>query len=590
MAINVPYNPVPQESPARAPIPEVRPAVVEEAFGSSIAQAVGVGGRELEKIGDQIHQRAIALQDLENQTAATEADNAFMIASAKLHADFQTREGVNAGPKALEKYTQDISQLRDKIGGESLNNPVSRKLYDRSTRGTVARSIFNAAGHSATQMKRANGDALTSRVDLSVQSFSQDPNPETFDARFGPVAADVVALGNLHGWSREKTADEILKVRSRARVEQIRTMAQRSPFEAEALYNENKDQIHWTQRDSVENLVHGGTVNVKARFIDEQVNADLKEGEPDPKKGVEERVKEAREAAKKQSDDPLLGDHAAQRTRASYNQFRQDQRDTIQRNDQTMLGGIAGYTNQNGVAYNSRDDLYAFGTKAEIAIYDSAKPSERKKYDTWMAKNAKGEVLLTPERRSKYEELLGLSEETPTEFMSKDIMAEDLTKEQQRQLFTRRDRILKSPGKDPRIGRAMIEVAPTLQAMGITPQNDKEAYLRFRGALSDTMRQEEASQKKPLNADQINKLSARILQTIKTPGYIWGDIWPNQAPMFNLDVPESDANRIKNSPAWLSSGVEPTDEQIQRIYFLERYNKLYGAQRSGDKPTGVGHN
>lgn len=588
MAISVPYNPVPQESPARAPIPELSPVVTEEAFGSSIAQAIGGLGREAEKIGDQIFQRAIALQDLENQTMATEADNQFMLESAKVHAEFQSLEGQNAGPKALEKYTQDLSKIRADIG-KGLGNPVARRLYDRGTRNTLARSIFNAAGHSAAQMKRANGDALAARVDLSMQDFSADPNQETFDARFGPVAADVIRLGDLHGWSREKTESEIAKVRGKARVEQIRGMAQREPFAAEKLYNEVKDEIHWTQQDSVQNLVQGGTANVKARFIDDEVNADLKTGEPDEKKGVEERVREAREKAAKESKDPLLGDYAAQRARATYNQYLQDKRDNVQRNDQTMLGGINGYTNPGGRVYNSRDDLYAFGTKEEIAIYDAASPKERKKYDTWMAKNAKGEVILTPERRAKYEELLGLSEESPVEFMTKDIMAEDLTKEQQQKLFTRRDQILKSPGKDPRISRAMMQVAPTLQAMGITPQDDKQAFLRFRGALSDLMRQEEASQKKPLTTEQIDKLSSRILQTIKTPGYIWGDIWPNKAPMFNLEVPESEANRIKNSPAWISAGVDPTDEQIQRIYFLERYNKLYGAQRSGDKPTGVGH-
>lgn len=587
MAISVPYNPVP-EAPSRAPIPEVRPAVVEEAFGSGIARGISGLGREVENVGNQIFQRAIALQDLENQTQAEEANNRFVRESAQLHANFNSLEGINAGPKALEKYTSDLETLRSKIG-EDLTNSAARRLYDRGTRGQLARHVFNGAGHAASQMKAANKQALVSSMDLDMQGFSSDPNPETFDQRFQDIRQKVLRLGANEGWTEPKLNDEILKMRSRARIEQIRGLAQRQPFEAERLYNEHKDEIHWTQQDSVGNLVHGGTANVKARFIDEEVNADLKSGEPDEKKGVEERVKEAREKAAKESQDPLLGDYAAQRTRATYNQFRQDERDRIQRNDQTMLGGIAGYTSPGGRLYNSRDDLYAFGSPEEIRIYDSASPKERKKYDTWMAKNAKGEVLPSPERRAKYEELLGLSEENPVEFMTKDIMSEDLTREQKGKLFTRRDQIIKSPGKDPRISRAMIQVAPTLQAMGITPTEDKQAFLRFRGALSDLMRQEEASQKKPLNTEQIDKLSARILQTIKTPGSLFGDWWPSKAPMFNLEVPEADANRIKSSPAWITTGVDPTPEQIQRIYFLERYNKLYGAQRSGDKPTGVGH-
>lgn len=588
MAINVPYKPVPEESPGRAPIPEVHPAIVEESFGSTVAHAIKGIGSEVSHIGDQIFQRAIALQDLQNQTDATDADIRFTKESAKIHTQFQSLEGVNAGPKALEKYSSDLENLRSQIGGD-LGNPVARKMYDRNTRGQLARDITRGATYAAGQMRKANSDAIQARVDLDMQNFSADPDPETFNIRFQKVAERMRNLGAIHGWDSAKTIDETGKILSRARIEQIRGLAQRSPFEAEKLYEEHKGEIHWTQQDSIQNLVNGGTANVKARFIDEEVNADLKSGEPDPKKGVEERVKEAREKAAKDSKDPLLGDYAAQRVRATYSQYRQDQRDNIQRNDQTMLGAINGYTNQGGRVFSTRDDLYAFGTPEEIRVYDSAEPKERKKYDTWMAKNAKGEVLLTPERRSKFEELLGLSAESPTEFMSKDIMGEDLTKDQQRALFTQRNNIIKNVGHDPRISRAMIQVAPTLEAMGITMQSDKPAFLRFRGALDTTMRQEEAAQKKPLNEEQINKLSTKVLQTIKTPGYIWGNVWPDKKPLFNIDVPEADAERIKNSPSWM--GMDPSPEQVQKVYFIERYNKLYGPKGADvkGKPIGVGH-
>src|SRR6266446_3115149 len=92
--------------------PEVNLPVPVDAFGGAVGHALeGLGG-QVEQASDRIWQRAVEMQGLQNETEAKEADAKYMMQSGIMHADFINKEGLNAGPAALQKHIQELQNLR----------------------------------------------------------------------------------------------------------------------------------------------------------------------------------------------------------------------------------------------------------------------------------------------------------------------------------------------------------------------------------------------------------------------------------------------------------------------------------------------
>ena len=98
----IPYSPVPQVSPQENPTPSVRENTPIGAFGGQVAEAIQGLGAVTEKAGNELFGRAVALQQLNNETEAREADAKYMMAAGDIHAKFNALEGkdrVDAYPK-----------------------------------------------------------------------------------------------------------------------------------------------------------------------------------------------------------------------------------------------------------------------------------------------------------------------------------------------------------------------------------------------------------------------------------------------------------------------------------------------------------
>ena len=82
----VPYTGVPEASPALHPAPSISVATPIAAFGGASAAAEGELGKQLERSGDELFQRAVAMQQLSNATEASEANVKFMSEAGEVHA------------------------------------------------------------------------------------------------------------------------------------------------------------------------------------------------------------------------------------------------------------------------------------------------------------------------------------------------------------------------------------------------------------------------------------------------------------------------------------------------------------------------
>jgi hypothetical protein len=86
--------------------PRVSVNTPEAAFGGVVGQSLQGLGKQIESSGTELFHRAVALQDLKNETDAKEADAQYMMKVGELHANFsalQGRQAADAYPKYMEE-------------------------------------------------------------------------------------------------------------------------------------------------------------------------------------------------------------------------------------------------------------------------------------------------------------------------------------------------------------------------------------------------------------------------------------------------------------------------------------------------------
>src|SRR5258707_9542299 len=225
---------VPTERPSAQGAPEANVSISADAFGGVVGHALSGLGTTIEGAGDKIWQRAVEMQNLQNETEAKNADAQYMMEAGKLHADFSVLEGTQAH-EAFPKYMQDLQDRRTE-SRDGLSNPMAQKMYDGSSLSTMGRSIFNGAGHAAQQMKVASNNASTARVDQMVNGIGASPNDEvTYERYKQGIRSEVQSQGERNGWLPDQIkATSDAKV-SEATATRIAAMSKTDVFGAQRL-------------------------------------------------------------------------------------------------------------------------------------------------------------------------------------------------------------------------------------------------------------------------------------------------------------------------------------------------------------------
>lgn len=269
----VPYNPVPDVRPSEQGAPAIRVNAPGAAFGTTIAQAVeGVGG-QLDKVGNEIFSRATALQELNNRTSADEANTNYAVALGQRHANFAALQGQDA-VKDFPVYMQDVQNLREQYG-QNLN-PMAKRYYDSESRGQMARTVFNGAGHAATQnkiwqMKTAQATLATNQDG----AFSTPDDEAGFQAKWNAVPGQVATLAGVGGWDNVQTQHEVFKERSLLLAQRIAGTARTAPIKARQMLDEARknNQLEYNDWNRAEQLVEHQVVTSGSRTISDAVNA-----------------------------------------------------------------------------------------------------------------------------------------------------------------------------------------------------------------------------------------------------------------------------------------------------------------------------
>src|SRR6266404_7649341 len=240
----VPYSGVPSQTLADIPTPEMNPRVPGAAFGGEVAQAVQGLGKTVSGAGDEIFNRAIALQNLNNETEASEADAKYMIEAGKIHAEYNAKEGKER-VDAFPKYQQDLQESRRQIRG-SLSSPMAQKMYDRQSLSTMGRSIYNGAGAAATAQRQYVVGTATSQMELDAKSVEDDPkDPTLFKEKLRRTEQNAITVSAAHGFETGGPQEQALqqKARSRLWAQRIIGNSRIDPFGAAKELDENKTEL-----------------------------------------------------------------------------------------------------------------------------------------------------------------------------------------------------------------------------------------------------------------------------------------------------------------------------------------------------------
>src|SRR6266705_2526375 len=301
--------------------PEVNLAVPTDAFGGAVGHALEGLGTQIEQSSDRIWSRAVEMQGLQNETEAKEADAKFMMQSGMLHADFINKEGLNAGPGALQRHIQELQDLRVNIRG-SLSNPAAQRMYDASSLGFMGRNIFNAAGHSGQQMKVAANNASDSRIALAKTSIGDNPDDDINVSRMQRVVeSEVDAKGSRGGWSSDQVAATKEAEVSEAIGHRILGIAKTNAPKAQRMLDEAiaKKAITPGIAEKLQATVQTQFRDQGSRIISDKVLGDRRSGDEE-NRPVQEYIDDAlKEAKKYPTKDPLFEDYVRNRVVTDYN-------------------------------------------------------------------------------------------------------------------------------------------------------------------------------------------------------------------------------------------------------------------------------
>jgi hypothetical protein len=269
----VPYSGVPSVAPGGIPQSRFHADVSEATFGGNVGAALGSLGGQLQRSGNELFERGIAMQTLYNQSEAQQADADYTEKAGLLHANYNSLEG-KAAVDAYPQYINDLKTTRQSIR-DGLSNETSRKLFESASNGTMGRSIFNGAGHAAGQNKKYATQASTARVAaIGNQTLSFPEDDRAFKAGLSTTEAEVRAQGQLHGLPPEAIDEAVSTQKSKLWGERVKGLAKQDPITAGRMLDDGikRGDIRGEDIGKLTSLVQQQRWTVGSRMISKQVS------------------------------------------------------------------------------------------------------------------------------------------------------------------------------------------------------------------------------------------------------------------------------------------------------------------------------
>lgn len=576
---SVPYSPIPQTSASGQGLPGVSSSAPSDAFGGDIARAISGLGKTVEGVGDQLFERALWLQNLNNQAEARKADADYIIRSGQLQTEFNSLEGDQA-TKAYPKYVQQVKALRETIKG-SLSTQMSQQMFDGQTQTTMARSIFTASNHAAAAQKKYVVQSMDAQRTAIREDAARTPFDDVATERaIRRTEQSVQEEGKLRGMPPEAIDNASREATSAIYATKIESAAKENPLQAPTMLSGMRDKLSEKDFKRVENVVN----NQRDAYGSAKISTDLIAAHTDEDGNLTAPMSELQAKARKLAaqfspDDPAFAHKAVAQLNSQFNQHKYarkqenyDNRDIV---NSAILGG------------SSSMDMLLSDPKASAAYYALPKSEQLKipaRIDNYIKARDRGanEHTMTT--------VMGLRNNDVESFLAFEPTDEKyrLSQSQIREVQTAQAKIKKQTSADPRVDRAMSWMrqgfGAQMEAMQVFKRTNanKAEYDHLTGAVQQALDIWQEDHKKPPTNKEFNEsIAPNILKVVKEPGMfgIHGfGVFGNDRTVFRHDT---GSNEFKNFDAQVRldlkarGGSEPSDEEVYKAYTRLQLLKLY---------------
>lgn len=566
----VPYNPVQQVAPTEQGLPRPSVSSPVEAFGGAVGKAVENLGGSIERGSTELFNRAVAIQNLQNESEAREADAGYMIKAGDLHANYNSLQG-NARVQAFPKYAKDLEELRQTTRS-GLSNDMTRKMFDSSSLSTMSRSIFNGAGAAASAAKDYQKGTIKAQMDVDAKTVEENPNDEgLFRQKLKRVDENAKALAGFEGFEANNPValDTASKLKSELALRRVVAKAANEPYAASQMLDQYKKDglLFGKDVDTADAKVRAfshttGTSTIANKVLEANTSDDGAF-----KKSATEMQNEAAEQAKAMyPNDPTIATAARAALDHAYNQVdyakTRDQRARTQTVDDYVLKGVT----QVG--------------QLPPSLVAQMKPAELLRFDALARNHQRAERTQTDQAVS--DQLTGLYHNEPEKFLDTDIMNVPGLSRQSQGYFSKLQRDA-SKGFDPRVPRMMSMLRGSrgedLKAIGVVDSTGKKTddYDRFTGAMV-TARQAWMTDNggKPPNDKQVLEEIFPEVSRVTAKGTFW------DTRRFQESVPSKWQEENRGALTQML-GSEPTEQDFARAYNVKLYQKLFEKPKSQAK-------
>lgn len=586
----VPYSPIPQPGQMIG-TPKVSVNTPVAAFGGVVGQAIEGAGKGLEKFGDEIFHRAIALQDLKNESEKSDAVAQYEMEAGKLHAEYQSLRGKDA-VDGQAKYNKDLNDLRVNIR-DGLSNDMTRKMYDSTSLSVMGRSIFNGAGHAANQNKEWAKNSAASEIEANNNYIHQNPNDENA-LKQGLQNSERLIRGTVQhiaGWDDKQTDVEVAKVQSKALLSRISGKAKTEPAEAEQMLKEYRSRLFGNDVDTAENVVRNQLHSTGARVIADKVmdSANLEAVEGKPSDTLESLLKRGDEIAHEHApEDRQLVDYVRNQIKGAYTARQQSIKDVEYRNADMISNAMQQFRPQ------SLDQLKATSPQLE-GLINNMRPDKRLALERQI--NSYNAALRRQGNDDEFNRLSGMAEspEGREELLNThDLGKYGLSQPQMNKIMNLQKGLRKDIEGDPRVNRAIGQFRAAkgsdLEALGIFRRTDqnKDDYDKFSGAMRQAIDTwVDVYKKPPTEKDIVDTIGPQIIrQQVQSKWF--GLTTGKSDPEFKQPVPKDIAEKIKKAPEWLElPQTEQTEDRLKQVYNRLVFKNLFEAGIKKDQ-TKVG--
>ena len=584
----VPYSPVPTAQP------EVRGEQVSvntpgAACGTNIAQAVeGLGGT-MDKVGGELFTRAIALQELQNETEARNKAADYAEQQGNAQAGFDALEG-KAKVDALAPHIQASKDMRTDIRSQ-VSNPAAQRLYDNYTFNFLQRNIFSSAAGAGQANKQYILNGYNATYQMAADGVEAHPHDDGFyasqvnNARTAAVNAAMVKNGVDENDPIAKNAgDQAVR---KILAQRIRGVSHTDPFAAEKMLEDNKAALG-SEYDQLEGEVQTKGTAVTSSNIADGVFAAHRKPDGTYDAPLTQMLQEAKDKAWEQfPNNATLPQHVGSEVRSRYSQddwaARMDRQDVNKGVDQALAQNPSITDVQGLLAQPGMDKIVGRMSDFDKSTLQQRIDNARKKEysDEWAVNKTKA---------------LGLSNSNVVQFLNTDYGLVNLSPQDRATIQSKQTQLAQKPVQDPRVSGAMSVLRtafPTaLDAMGIRETADDKAnpdspLVHFTGALQESMAEWSADHGgKPPDYEAITGPIFKQLTAKQTShGYLW-DSQDYSFKQFQkplpTEVPQSYVDQV-TSDVVKGGGNIPTQDQVYRAYLRDQFKTLFGGSVARDK-------